>query len=206
MIGMGMTSAYQIKTPFPGSCQGTIPSPKACRQLWDNYKMLDNIRRHSLLVASIAIQISSLALERGWKIDLDCVRAAGLLHDIAKTYCIEYGGDHCQLGAAWVMRETENPALAQAVLHHVYWPGPLDLSPFFLPLVVLYADKRVQHDQLVSVRQRFSDILCRYGHSREKRCLIKGSRDQVLGIEQGLNHAIGVDLDAYTFDSRGLVE
>ena len=32
--------------------------------------------------------------------------AAGLLHDLAKTYCIRHGGSHAQLGAAWVLEAT----------------------------------------------------------------------------------------------------
>ena len=52
------------------------------------------------------------------------VRASALLHDIAKTYCIRYGGSHAQLGAAWALSETHNYKLPAAYCSMCSGPGP----------------------------------------------------------------------------------
>lgn len=192
--------------PYPGESRGDVPSIAACQRLWERYEMLDNIKAHSLVVSGIAVQLGQLARDRGWDVDQSCLQAAALLHDLGKTYTIRHGGNHCQIGAAWTMEATGNPAIAQGVMHHVHWPGPLDPERFFLPLAVLYADKRVRHEEIVSVRGRFDDILKRYGHTTRRCALIETSRTQALELEHQFSTAIGVDLDAYPFDSRGLVE
>ena len=168
--------------------------------------MLDNIAVHSSLVAGIASWIGHRAVSRGLHIPLQALRAAGLLHDLAKTYTVRYGGNHSQLGAAWVMALTENPAIAQAVRHHVAWPGPLDVRTHFLPLVIIYADKRVKHDQIVTLDERFADLLDRYGGSAERVASMRRSFAQIEHIESELCSLLEVDLHAYPFDSRRMVQ
>ena len=191
-----------------------IPSQAQCLAWWDTFDMLDNIRAHSLQVTKVAEGITRLALgHTGKKFGaqsqeqlLGSVRAAALLHDLAKTYCIRYGGNHAQVGASWVVELTENPAIGQGVLHHVFWPGPADPALFFLPLVIVYSDKRVRHDEIVSLDTRLDDLLVRYGRTQKHRDMIRTSFDQVRKIETKLEQQTGVDLNAYSFDSRGLVK
>ena len=100
----------------------TVPDDTACFALWDKFDMLPNIRRHSLLVAHIATTLARRAAEIGIAVNVEEVRASGLLHDIAKTYCVRHGGSHAQVGASWVVSETGNQTIAQGVLLHVWWP------------------------------------------------------------------------------------
>ncbi len=173
--------------------------------------MLENIREHSLQVTHVATTITRMALDhspellRGQKI-LELVRAAGLLHDLAKTYCILHGGNHAQIGSAWVMHLTRNPALGQAVLHHVFWPGKIDVPSHFLPLVVAYSDKRVRHETIVPLEERLADLMDRYGDTAHRRKMIRKGFDQVATIERQLEQLTGVPLHAYPFDSRRLVQ
>ncbi len=175
--------------------------------------MLPHIRRHSALVAAVATQLAELAVAAGHQIAPDMpphdtvrlVRASALLHDLGKTYCIAHGGNHCQVGAAWAMECTSNPRLAQGVLHHVYWPGPLDPQAHFVPLAVSYSDKRVRHEEIVSVEERFTDFLHRYGHTPQSREHIHRTWRQARELENILSHYLGVPLHEYPFDCRRLV-
>ena len=175
--------------------------------------MLDNIKQHSQLVAEVATTLAMLAVEcgRGNTTDLpgadfvQAVRAAGLLHDLGKTYTIVHGGNHSQIGAAWTMELTRNPAIAQGVMHHVYWPGQLDLNMHFLPLAIIYADKRVRHDALVCVEERFADLMDRYGTNERSRGWIERSRRQNIELEHLLSIFLEEDIHAYPFDRRRLV-
>jgi len=182
-----------------------IPTDEECRALWDRFDMLPHIRDHSLTVACVATFVAKKAREAGLDVNVAEVRASALLHDIAKTYSIHYGGNHCQLGGAWVQELTGNPALAQGVIHHVNWPGEIDLTVHFLPLAVIYSDKRVKHNRVVSLGERFEDLLKRYGTTEYIRERIERSFNQAREIERALSQAIGVDLNAHPFDCGGLV-
>lgn len=167
--------------------------------------MPEHIRQHSLLVAIIA---QDMALEAQHKGLFDCVQtvtASALLHDIAKLYSIKYGCNHAQLGGVWTLEETGNPAIAQGVLHHVFWPWELDPDTYFLPLTVIYADKRVQHDRIVSIGDRFEDLFERYAINDYIRGRIELSLQQAMDLERALSNCLGIELHARTFDSRRLV-
>ena len=183
-----------------------IPSDEECQRLWDAHDMLPNIREHSRLVACMATALAHLAQAAGLAVNVAEVRAAALLHDLAKTYTISHGGNHCQLGAAWVQELTGNPALAQGVLWHVSWPHPLDLRTDFLPLTLIYSDKRVKHNQIVTLETRFDDLLERYGTTDYIRTRIHKSFQQAAAIERALAETVGLDIHESTFGCGRLVE
>lgn len=188
------------------TAQGKIPSVAQCRQLWDRFSMMEHIKDHSRQVAAIASELAWLEYKDENSPLFRSVLAAALLHDLAKTYCIHHGGEHAAVGGAWVQALTKNPYLSQGVIHHVYWPGQIDLEKHFLPLVVIYSDKRVRHDKVVSLQERFEDLIKRYGSTPTSKKQIKIAMDQGLAIEQALEKRFGVQLNAHTFDSRWLVE
>lgn len=179
-----------------------VSSDAECLQLWDKFDMLENVRRHSHAVADVATDLAELGIKQGFDVDVQLVRASALLHDIAKTYSIFHGGNHSQLGGAWVQEETGNPLVASGVTHHVFWPFELDIKRFFPQLAVLYADKRVRHDSIVDIPSRFEDLIKRYGVTQRIRDRIIITRDQALEVEKVFSDAIKVDLNEHTFDRR----
>lgn len=183
-----------------------VPTREECLALWDAYDMLPNIRAHSLAVACIAETLARMAATAGLDVDVDAVRAAGLLHDLAKTYTIRHGGNHSQLGGAWVQDLTGNAALAQGIIHHVHWPFSVDIRTHFLPLSIIYSDKRVKHNRVVSLSERFEDLLTRYGATPEIRQRIGRSFDQAREIEEALIQTLGFEPDADIAHCRRLVE
>ena len=190
--------------------QGSIPDDAACMALWDKYGMLDNIRAHSRMVAHIATELAQRARAAGFPVNVAAVRASAMLHDIAKTYSVLRGGSHAQLGASWVVAETRNHALAQGVLLHVHWPWAVpEQEPerlFSIPFFVIYADKRVKHDQCVPLRQRYEDLLVRYGHTEKARKGIRLSWQQGECIERAFEAHLGYAIHEDSFDSGRLVQ
>ena len=186
---------------FPPARGWSIPDEAECVRLWDKYAMLSNIREHCHSVADVACHITRRAAERGLvpagrSLGEPLTRAAGLLHDLAKTYTIHHGGSHAQLGAAWVRDETGNPLIAQAVLFHVSWPwqgGELDdvADPLRLPVIVAYADKRVRHSEVVTLQERFDDLMDRYGISPEHVARISGYLEHTRAVERAIFDRIG---------------
>lgn len=186
-----------------------IPRKEDCHALWDHYAMLDNIRAHSTLVADMACAIGHQARQKGLNVSVEALLAAGMLHDLGKTYTIAHGGSHAQLGASWVMRETRNGPIAQAVMFHVHWYWPeewLDDERLLLTAITLYADKRVKHDAFVGLDERFDDLLARYGVDDYVREKVAASHMQGKRVEAALSRRLGVELHEYTADSGRLVK
>ena len=189
---------------YPYDTDWTIPSREECYRYWDVFNLPDHIREHSRLVAIVAEHICRIA-RNDINVPAGAVIASALLHDLGKFYCIEHGGFHNQLGASLVMDLTGNPAIAQGVMHHIYWPGEIDVDEFFLPLVIIYSDKRVKHDQIVSLETRFADLFSRYGINPRMNGLIKRSWDQAVAIQNRLNKKFGTDLNACAFNCGRMV-
>lgn len=184
------------------SAQGRIPNERECVRLWDKYGMLPNIRAHSRQVAHICASLATRATELGFAVSVEECRCAGLLHDLAKTRCLETGGSHAQLGAAWVLLETGNYVLAQATLLHVHWFWPLPEGKAIcrLPFFLEYADKRVRHDVIVTLAERFDDLRKRYGFTEAARTGITATQAQAVELEARLSSQLHWKLDEYTFD------
>ena len=185
----------------------SVPDDAKCFSLWDKYGMLPNIREHSLKVAHIATCLAKKAEEMGFDVNINSVRATALLHDLAKTHSIHYGGSHAQMGSAWVMAETGNHSLAQGVLFHVFWPWalPKEKDLISLPFFIIYADKRVCHDRIVSLEERFDDLKIRYGRTEEIISHIAQTFSQARYLEKIFSKQLGWKLDEDSFDCRGLV-
>lgn len=206
------------RPPFPVDCAlrerltavRPIPDDDQCFAWWDDWAMPEHIRRHSFAVAELAqalARAAQSALGRdpsGERVRR--VRAAALLHDIAKDHCIRLGGNHAQVGAAVAHGLTGSPSIAHAVMHHVFWPWEIDVDRFFEPLVIIYADKRVLHDRIVTIEERHEDLLDRYGKTEFIRNRIKASGVQVKQAQDALTLLTGLELHAYTVDGGRLVE
>ncbi|XCN72779.1 MAG: HD domain-containing protein [Candidatus Electrothrix aestuarii] len=151
-----------------------IPGVDTCVALMEQYAMLPNIRRHSLLVARIAELLAhhlQEILPAGQAPELDfCVNGA-LLHDIAKTPCLKEGCDHAATGAE-ICRKHGFPEIAEIVAGHIILQE-FSLEKYKKGLfpareIVYYADKRVRHDAIVSLVERQEYILENYGGDNER--------------------------------------
>ncbi|RJX28946.1 MAG: HD domain-containing protein [Desulfarculus sp.] len=136
-----------------------LPSREEIARLWNRYGMLDNIREHSRVVTAVALLVTDWLAQAGTKLNRRAVEAGALLHDIAKTPCLGTETRHDRQGEA-ILAGLGYPELGYLVRNHVVLPPeePLDET-----MLVNYADKRVNHDQLVDLADRFAYIAGRYG-------------------------------------------
>lgn len=196
-----------LPPPFilPPEPAGPVPDIEECRALWDEKNMQPHIQEHCRMVADIAMWIGKQARNAGIVFDLNELLAAALLHDIAKPYTIQHGGNHAQLGASWVQQRIKNPRIAQCVLFHVHWPWELNAWKWPMPLIVQYADKRVMHDAFVTIDERFTDLMKRYGTTERGRWFIERSHQEAKFLERHFTLDLGIDIYANPFDSGRLV-
>jgi uncharacterized protein len=124
--------------------------------------MLPHIVRHSKLVRDVALLIARKLNSVGQHLDLALVEAGALLHDITKTMCIKTKENHAQTGAELLI-SLGYPEVANIVRQHICLdPGLSDPNAVTEVEVINYADKRVKHEEVVDIQERFRDVLERY--------------------------------------------
>ncbi|MCL7488333.1 MAG: HD domain-containing protein [Desulfobulbaceae bacterium] len=171
-----------------------IPDIARCFQLMDEYAMLPNIREHSVIVARAALRIIE-GFEEGEPIppaipDRCLVAAGALLHDIAKTPCLKNGCDHARKGAE-ICLHLGYPEIASIVEEHVilrdHDAKRRSLGLFNAREIIYYADKRVRHEEIVSLEDRLEYILEHYGNGDpEMHRLIRINFNRCVELEEFL--------------------
>ncbi|MCK9174366.1 MAG: HDIG domain-containing protein [Desulforhopalus sp.] len=145
-----------------------LPELKECFQCFDQYAMLANIREHSIMVTRVAETlynnlISALPPEN--LPEKRVVIIGALMHDIAKSLCLNNNKSHAVVGME-ICRQHSWPELAEIVEEHVLLKHFDDegyrRGVFGAKELVFYSDKRVNHHEVVTLDQRLAYILERY--------------------------------------------
>lgn len=181
---------------------GTYPSVEQCVQLMEEYTMLENIRAHSHVVSLVAVKLHSslsASLDPDLIPSIDLLIAGALLHDIAKTRCLQEGCNHAQVGAE-ICRHHGLDDIAEIVEEHVilqeFNASQYQKGIFQAKEIIFYADKRVLHDKIVSLPQRLEYILERYGQNDPHRhSLIKKNFSRCVELEKWICLAVGKNSD-----------
>ena len=152
-----------------------VPSINQCLDYIDRHGMLDNIRAHSFKVARVADLLVDGLIKAARASSLpprELVIAGALLHDIAKTECLNGKCRHDTLGRD-ICTALGFPEIGEIVKEHVIleeFPEKLYRRGLFgAKEIVYYADKRVLHDEVVSIENRLEYIIDRYGNRDPQR-------------------------------------
>jgi uncharacterized protein len=163
-----------------------FPSHDQCLELMNTHGMLPNIREHSFRVMEVALFLGEALAEAGFDLSLPLVKAGGLLHDLGKTACLGTLRNHAELGAS-ILEELGYPHVAQVVREHVYLDGNIsDPRPLREAELVNYADKRVLHETVVTLEERFADLKVRYGRTPEAMTRIQATAVRARALEDKL--------------------
>lgn len=151
-----------------------IPTVAQCFELMDQYRMLDNIRNHSLVVARVTECLTRGLQEHGHELSLEIAMAGALLHDIAKTICLESTVNHAREGRKICVSHRLDE-IADIVGEHIRLAGGVSPNGSSEKEIVFYADKRVNHEHIVSLDERLAYILEQYGrdHQARRRAIIE---------------------------------
>lgn len=159
-----------------------IASRAECLELLRRFNMPDHIVRHSLLVTKLALFLAAGLNNNGSRLDLRLIEAGALLHDIGKMPSLQTGENHALVGAG-MLDGLVDPSVARIVGEHI----SLDISqvdgPVTESLLVNYSDKRVRHDQVVSVEDRYDDLIARYAKSPSHEELLRRKLDLYRELE-----------------------
>jgi putative nucleotidyltransferase with HDIG domain len=172
-----------------------IPTREECLKLMVQYRMLENIIDHSLEVAKVALFLSVELNKKGQRINLRLVEAASLLHDLTKTECLKTKEDHAQTGSQ-LLKEMGYERVGEIVARHIWLGKEGDPSCVSEEEIVNYSDKRVMHDRIVSLEERFIDLKERYGRHRRAGDYLEQLEKEIYGIENKIFFLLQIDPNA----------
>ncbi len=160
-----------------------IPSRTECIELLGQFDMPQHIRRHSLLVAEVALLLTARLNQNSSTLDRGLIEAAALLHDIGKMSSLKTGENHAVLGAQ-MLEGIVAPAIARIVEEHISLDSSQVSGPVTESLIVNYSDKRVRHDRVVLLEERYHDLIERYAKEPSHVQFLRHKLDLCLELER----------------------
>lgn len=157
---------------------------------WDDWTCPMHVREHQRQVAKVALQIGKALAKKNILIDLNMINTACLLHDMSrvvdflrldKTQFTEEitdekwekwqdlreqfkGMSHADVAAGALLEDGYNKTAELVRLHQstaiIEEPEKFSILEI---AIVYYADKRVKHEEIVNIEERFRDGRERYG-------------------------------------------
>jgi putative nucleotidyltransferase with HDIG domain len=159
-----------------------VPNRAECLGLLREYQIPEHILEHSRKVFELAICLCRLLNEQGERVDEAKVTAGAWLHDIAKMDGLHTGEDHSSAGAG-LLKNLGYPEVAEIVRQHVILDDEIYHGPIGEAMIVHYADKRVKHTTLVSLKERFQDLKERYGKAPGAYAWLENLEERTLKLE-----------------------
>lgn len=144
-----------------------IPTADQCFELMERYGMLENIKAHSIMVEKVANVIAREIKKTGTDISMAMVTAGALMHDIGKTPCLNTRADHAAMGSEICM-DNHLEEIAGIVKEHVIIEDFDPEGDVNEKEIIYYADKRINHDKLVSLDERLGYLLVRYAKGNKR--------------------------------------
>lgn len=136
--------------------------------------MPKNILKHSKVVDKIAVYLAKKLKKAGISVDIDVIDCASLLHDIAKPQVIKNAkgkingkADIHHIEGEEILKKEGYPELGKIVRMHSL--KEIENLRNWEEKLVKYADVRVKHDKIVSVRERLDDLKRRYNIPKKER-------------------------------------
>ncbi len=161
----------------------TYPSRSSCLEILKSRGVPTHIIVHSMQVNRVARFLAEKLNEQGEGLDLGLIDAASLLHDMTKMDGLRTGENHAKAAGA-LLRQMGLSKVARVVEQHVVVEDVPGLAKITEEEVVNYSDKRVMHDRIVTLEERFQDLKERYGRNPEGRALIGGYLEKAKQIER----------------------
>jgi uncharacterized protein len=143
-----------------------IPSLEKCFELMELYGMPENIKAHSIVVEKIAYLIAQGNINAGFNISIEKVIAGSLMHDIGKSMCLNSKDDHAIKGMEICIKNNFFE-IADIVREHIRLKKYEPEGAVSDTEIVYYADKRVNHDKVVSLDERLEYLLVHYAKNNE---------------------------------------
>ncbi len=188
LVDMDQDNDYRIMKDKAKSFD--TPSEMECQALMIMFNAERGLLQHSQAVADVAVKLGKALTNAGCSQNLDLLKAAGLLHDIAKGQ-----PRHAERGADMI-RNWGFPAVADVVGAHM--DITLDAGQMIREREILYlSDKLVRGDQVVSLPERFKTAQERYADDPEISGHVARRLRDAMVIQECIESIIGCSIQVF---------
>jgi molybdenum cofactor cytidylyltransferase len=166
-----------------------VPSDMECDVILNSISSVTlDIREHCYKVAEVAVCIGRALVEAGWKPDLEVIRAAAVLHDLARSR-----PGHAAEGSR-LLSSMGFDRIGEIVAVHMDLPDN-DPALSLESKVVFLADKLVKGTTLVTIEQRYDAVSRAFGVNPDIEAAISGHKTRALLVRSELELCIGRPLE-----------
>ena len=156
LLDMDTLEDYHMMLEYCGDIQ--VPSEEECYAIIKSANTPVKVINHCKQVAQLSCAMGSYLIRSGCPMNLDLIRTAALLHDLAKGEL-----HHAQAGARMLVNY---PEVANIVAEHMDICLNPD-QPLTEKEIVYLADKLVMEDQIITLQARFSGPLEQHKNDQE---------------------------------------
>ena len=148
-----------------------LPTREGCFKLLEKYGTFPHIIEHCKVVNKVAVYLAKKLKEKGIEINVDLVDRASLLHDIAKSKTIRENippeEENHHIDGEEILIKEGYPEVGRVIRMHSL--KEIKNLKTWEEKVMQYADLRVRHTRIVSIKERIEDLYKRYNVPPEKR-------------------------------------
>lgn len=169
------------------------PTEEECKVIMEVlYSMPDLVRMHCVKVTEVAMAIGSKLHECGQVVDLEMVRAATMMHDLAK------GLPNHEKQACQMLHDIGFGKVGELIADHTELTN-LNSETTLEEKIVFLADKFVEEDHLVSLEERYRTSGRRFTVTTEIKAKILDRKARALIVKNDLGKIIGSPLEKIIF-------
>ncbi len=129
------------------------PGEEECLRILADYGTPAHVIGHCREVARVACALGEALNGIGYDLDIDLVRAAGMLHDMARTE-----EEHWNVAADWCLANGL-PGEAEIIRQHMFYPEFSPLAELNETDLVCLGDRLVKDDRYVGLDERMEYII-----------------------------------------------
>ena len=177
----------------------TLPNEQECIWLLEKYNTPIHIILHSKRVWEVGRLIGE-RVGNHCKLDMDLLRASCLLHDIGKYPSIVGGKKYHDVIGEEILIGEGLATVGKIIVQHVVLRSDVAVRVCEEHLL-FYADKRVVHDNVVSLDDRFLYLVETYGKTSEAVTRLMEMKEETKRVED----AIFAFVDFSPEDITGLI-
>ncbi len=175
-----------------GAWAGHHPDRAQCMQMLAEYGTPVHVIGHCKAVAAVGYTLAKALNAKGYRLDLDLILAAGLLHDMARVEDM-----HWEAAAKYCERRGMNQEAAIIRVHMTYDPFN-DLEHLNETDIICLADRTVLEDRYAGIDRRIDYIIAkaeRQGHPEHKPHILRKKGETKILID-AIEAFLGCSMDA----------
>lgn len=176
---------------------------KSIEEIYKRFGTPENVIKHMQKVAYVCEKIANAMLSKGIKVDKEAMVNAALLHDTLRMIDFkdqsawqklknEFAGLHHEAAMAKFLEGMGEKKLANLVEKHGFFE--IDNLKTWEEKILYYADKRVDHDQVVSLKKRFIEGKKRNASMNDDEEKVKTTEEKVFKLEKEFIEILGKEL------------